>query len=84
MLLQFLIFQFLVYGGFWIAISLLFIVLFVGSNFCRTKDIEDFRQKVRNEGFLLNNKYESSNDQIISKANEEGRRDVPVGSIESQ
>ena len=77
-------FQFLVYGGFWIAISLLFIALFVGCNFCRAKDRDDFKQKFRNEGLLLNNKSTTSNPQAISNSNEEGRRDVPVGTIESQ
>ena len=77
-------FQFLVYGAFWIAISLLFIALFVGCNFCRAKDRDDFKQKFRNEGLLLNNKSTTLNPQAISNSNEEGRRDVPVGTIESQ
>ena len=73
------------YGGFWIAISLLFLGLFVGSNFCRARDIADFRQRIREEGILLKSTRHGSNLQSINNGNRiEERREVPVGTTESQ
>jgi len=78
-------FQFIVYGGFWIAISLLFVALFVGSNFCRGEDIESYKRRVREEGILLS-RIGNSNRQNLPKGTmtDEGRRDVPVGATEPQ
>ena len=80
------LFQFVVYGGFWIATSLLFICLFVACNFCSTTNIASYKEKVRNEGLILNVTNNASNGKTISKGIviEDGRRDVPVGSTESQ
>ena len=79
------ILQFVVYGGFWIAISLLFLGLFVGCNFCRARDIADFRERIREEGILLKRTRQGSNRQSVSTGNDiEERRDVPVGTTESQ
>ena len=75
----------MVYGGFWIAISLLFIVLFLGYNFSNKSRIGKLKEKFKDEGFILNVTTNTNPEMLsINSGIEEGRRDAPIGSTEPQ
>ena len=75
----------MVYGGFWIAVSLLFVVLFLGSNFSNKSRIGKFTEKFKDEGFILNVTTNTNPEMLSIKSGiEEGRRDAPIGSTEPQ
>ena len=75
----------MVYGGFWIAVSLLFVVLFLGCNFSNKSRIGKFTEKFKDEGFILNVTTNTNPEMLsINSGIEEGRRDAPIGSTEPQ
>ena len=56
-----------------------------GCNFCSKRDFEEFRRRTRDEGVLFNRTTQGSNRPSDHNINNiEERRDVPVGTIESQ
>ena len=74
------------YGGFWIGVSLLFVVMFVSSNFYHENGMESFQQKYRDEGLELNAIRNTNPAEHASMKceNDGGRRSVPLGSTEPQ
>ena len=76
--------QFIVYGGFWIAISILFVGLFVIGNFFTSSGLADFKQKIRDEGIILNGTNDPNPTLRKGRVTDDERRDVPVGTIEAQ